>query len=251
MKQNLNRLLSCCLLLLPLTTTAAELKIAFATDRPPYCFRKDNLDQGIEVDLLRHIMSLQGHTIKIITIPKVRLIKAVKDKEVDATATVQDNQDRALYFSDPYLEFQNVVISKSHRAIELKSMQDLAKFSFIIWQDGWRNLGAEFEARYRPDANGSFPKNYNQAFNQLSQNKMFWADRVQVIIIDKTIFEHHQRLLAKEFDTSTPLTFHDLIKTKTAYNVVFHHPELRQQFNEGLKKIRANGSYQKIIDAYR
>ncbi|WP_395006791.1 substrate-binding periplasmic protein, partial [Undibacterium sp.] len=188
MKQNLNRLLSYCLLLLPLTSSAAEIKIAFATDRPPYCFRKDNIDQGIEIDLLRRIMSLHGHTIKIITIPKIRLIKAVKDKEVDASATVQDNEDRSLHFSDPYLEFQNVVISKSSQAIELSAMQDLAKYSFIIWQDGWRNLGAEFAASYRPDANGKFPKNYNQAFNQLSQNKMFWANRVQLIIIDKTIF---------------------------------------------------------------
>jgi polar amino acid transport system substrate-binding protein len=251
MKQNLNRLLNYCLLFLPLTSSAAEIKIAFATDRPPYCFRKDNVDQGIEIDLLRRIMSLQGHTIKIVTIPKIRLIKAVKEREVDASATVQDNQDRSLYFSDPYLEFQNVVISKSSRAIELNAMQDLAKYSFIIWQDGWRNLGAEFEANYRPNANGKFPKNYNQAFNQLSQNKMFWADRVQLIIIDKTIFEHHQRLLATEFNTSTPLTFHDLIKTKTAYSVVFHDANLRQQFNEGLKKIRSNGSYQKIIDTYR
>ena len=60
MKQNLNRLLSYCLLLLPLTSSAAEIKIAFATDRPPYCFRKDNIDQGIEIDLLRRIMSLHG-----------------------------------------------------------------------------------------------------------------------------------------------------------------------------------------------
>lgn len=250
MKLSLGSLLFVCLLQ-TFPAAAAELKIAFATDRPPYCFRKDNLDQGIEIDLLRQIMGQAGHTIKIITIPKIRLIKAVKDKEVDAAATVQDNKDLQLYFSDPYLEFQNVVISKSSRAIELRSLQDLKQFSFIIWQDGWKNLGAEFEATYRPDANGIFPKNYNQAFNQLSQNKMFWADRVQLIIIDKTIFEHNQRQLASEFDTSAPLTYHDLIKTKTAYSVVFRDANLHQQFNEGLKKIRNNNTYQKIIDSYK
>lgn len=244
-------LLFFCLLCLQFSATAAELKIAFATDRPPYCFRQNNLDQGIEIDLLRQIMGQYGHTIKVITIPKVRLIKAVKEKEVDAAATVQDDREPSLYFSDPYLEFQNVVISKSKQAIELKSLQDLSRFSFIIWQDGWKNLGPEFEAKYRPDASGGFPKNYHQAFNQLSQNKMFWADRVQLIIIDKTIFQHHQRLLAKEFNTSEALTYHDLIKSKTSYAVVFQRAEWRQQFNEGLKKIRANGSYQKIIDSYK
>lgn len=250
MKLTLGSLLFVCWLQ-AFPAAAAELKIAFATDRPPYCFHKDNLDQGIEIDLLRQIMAQAGHTIKIITIPKIRLIKTVKDKEVDAAATVQDNKDTQLYFSDPYLEFQNLVISKSSRAIELHSLQDLKQFSFIIWQGGWKNLGAEFEATYRPDTNGIFPKNYNQAFNQLSQNKMFWADRVQLIIIDKTIFEHNKRQLASEFDTSVPLTYHDLIKTKTAYSVVFNDANLRQQFNEGLKKIRSNNTYQKIIDSYK
>ena len=251
MKHLLKILLATCFTLLPLASTAAELKVAFASDRPPYCFRKDQLDQGIEIDLLRHVMAQSGHTIKVLTMPKIRLIKAVKDKEVDAAATVQNNKDAQLSFSDPYLEFQNIVISKSHHAIQLNSMKDLSQYSFIIWQDGWKNLGPEFEASYRPDANGIFPKNYHQAFNQLSQNKMFWADRVQLIIIDKTIFEHNKQQLAGEFDTNVPLTYHDLIKAKTAYSVVFKDPELHLQFNEGLKKIRTSGTYQKILDSYK
>jgi polar amino acid transport system substrate-binding protein len=251
MRKYLGSVLGFCCSIIGLPVAAAELKIAFASDRPPYCFRKDNVDQGIEIDLLRQVMAQIGHTIKVITIPKIRLIKAVKEKEVDAAATVQDNRDAQLYFSDAYLEFQNVVISKSSRAIQLNSMQDLKQFSFIIWQDGWKNLGSEFETTYRPDAHGRFPKNYNQAFNQLSQNKMFWADRVQLIIVDKTIFEHHKRLLATEFETAVPLTYHDLIKTKTAYSVVFHDVDLREKFNEALKKIRANGTHQKIIDSYK
>jgi polar amino acid transport system substrate-binding protein len=230
---------------------AAEIIVAFAGDRPPFSFRQNGQDVGIEIDLVKLIMSNAGHTVKVVTIPKIRLIKSVREKEVDAGATVQEISDDKLFFSDRYLDFQNTVISKAKHDIKLKSMSELKNYSFIIWQDGWRNLGPDFEAEYRPDANGIFPKNYNQAFNQLSQNKMFWADRVQLIIIDKTIFEHHKSILSKEFDTSVPLTYHDLIKSKTSYTVVFNQAALRDQFNEGLKKIRANGSYQKIIDSYK
>lgn len=251
MKRYLNSLLSLSLLLLTCPVTAAELKIAFASDRAPYCFRKDNIDQGTEIDLLRQIMAQAGHTISVTTMPKVRLIKAAKNKEVDAAATVQDNKDKQLFFSETYLEFQNIVISKSSQAIQLNNLNDLKQFSFIIWQDGWKNLGREFETAYRPDTNGVFPKNYNQAFSQISQNKMFWADRVQLIIIDKTIFEHYRRQLGNEFDTTVPLTFHDIIKTKTPYSVVFNDVDLRDQFNDGLRKIRSNGTYQKILDAYK
>ena len=229
----------------------AEITVAFAGERPPYFFRQNGQDVGIEIDLIRLIMSNAGHTVKILNIPKIRLLKSVKENEADGAATVQENNDEKLFFTDRYLDFQNIVISKSKLDIKLKTMSELKHYNFIIWQDGWRNLGLEFEAEYRPDANGIFPKNYHQAFSQLSQNKMFWADRVQLIIIDKTIFEHSKTLLSKEFDTSAPLTYHDLIKTKTSYSVVFNQASLRDQFNEGLKKIRANGSYQKIIDSYK
>jgi polar amino acid transport system substrate-binding protein len=230
---------------------ASELKIAFAGDRPPFCFRKDNVDQGIEIDLLTRIMGDAGHNIKIVIIPKIRLIKAVKDKEVDAAATVQNSNDNPLYFSDVYLEFQNLVISKTNSDIELTHIDELKQYSFVIWQDGWRNLGSEFEDQYRPDSAGNFPKNYYQAYNQLSQNKMFWANRVQLIIVDRTIFEHHKKLLANEFNTNIPITYHDLFKLKTPYSVVFNDPTLRKQFNAGLRKLRANGDYQKIIDRYK
>lgn len=230
---------------------ASELKIAFAGDRPPFCFRKNNVDQGIEIDLLTRIMGDAGHQIKIVIIPKIRLIKAVKDKEVDAAATVKNNNDTSLLFSDDYLDFQNLVISKSRSAIKLTHLEELKKYSFVIWQDGWRNLNDEFEEHYRPDRAGNFPKNYYQAYTQLSQNKMFWANRVQLIIIDKTIFEHYRKQLAKEFDTSIAITYHDLFKLKTSYNVVFSDPTLHKQFNAGLRKLRANGDYQRIIDRYK
>jgi polar amino acid transport system substrate-binding protein len=240
------------LALLPAQTSlAAEIVIAFAGDRTPYFFRRNGQDAGIEIDLIKLIMANAGHTVKAVNVPKIRLLRSVKENEVDGAATVQDNNDENIFFSDRYLDFQNIIVSKAKHNITLKSMSDLKHYSFIIWQDGWRNLGPEFEAEYRPDANGISPKNYNQAFNQLSQNKMFWADRVQLIIIDKAIFEHNKNALNKEFDTSVPLTYHDLIKTKTSYSVAFNQATLRDQFNEGLKKIRANGSYQKIIDTYK
>ena len=53
-------------------------------------------------------------------------------------------------------------MSKSSQAIQLNNLNDLKQFSFIIWQDGWKNLGREFEMTYRPDTNGVFPKNYNE-----------------------------------------------------------------------------------------
>ena len=133
---------------------------------------------------------------------------------------------------------------------QVKEIAELKQFSFVIWQTGWKSLGPQFEAEYRPDANGVFPKNYFQAPNQLSQNKMFWLGRVPIIIVDKTIFEHHKKILRNDYDTAVPLRYHDIFGGKTSYSVAFSQANLRDQFNAGLKKIRLNGEYQRIINAY-
>ena len=229
---------------------AAELVVAIATDRPPYAYKADKLITGIEIDLVTAIMGAAGHQLKVVELPKIRMLKELQEKTIDIATTVTPNKDEGIFFSEPYLEFQNMAISKASNGIQLKEIAELKQFSFVIWQTGWKSLGPQFEADYRPDAKGIFPKNYFQAPHQLSQNKMFWANRVQIIIIDKTIFEHHKKILSAEYDTAIPLLYHDIFGGKTSYAVAFNQANLRDQFNAGLKKIRLNGDYQRIINAY-
>lgn len=228
---------------------ASELRAACSTNRPPYCFIENGEFKGIEVRLLKAAMHQMGHELKFQDIPKNRLLTALKQNEVDLVATVQNNAEADIFFSNPYLEFQNVVVSKARNQINLLSLHDLQKHSFVIWQGGWRNLGTDFETAFRPDSKGKFPKNYFEAFNQLNQNKMFWAERVELIIIDRRIFEYHRQLLSKEFDTTEAISFHDIIKSKTLYMVGFRRDEWRKQFDDAMKRLRASGEAQAIIDS--
>lgn len=230
---------------------AAELKVAFVTDRAPYCFKINGVDSGIEVDLITAALKPFGYTITPVIVPKVRLPLALKANEVDIAATIQGADGDGLYFSDTYLQFHNHAVSKKKRGITINTLSDLDKYSFIIWQGAWKNLGAEFEATYKPDTTGKFRANYNEAHNQLSQSKMFWADRAELVIMDKKIFEHYRKVLASEYNTDEEIVFHDFSKNQTSYPVAFRNPGLRNQFNEGLKKIRANGIYQNIVDSYK
>ncbi len=230
---------------------ATELKAAFVTDRAPYCFKINEIDSGIEIDLIRAALKPYGYTIKPIIVPKVRLALTLKTNEADIAATIQGVDGDGLFFSDPYIQFHNHAVSKKKRDIKINTLSDVDKYSFIIWQGGWKNLGAEFEATYKPDANGKFRANYTEAHSQLNQARMFWADRAELVIMDKKIFEHFRKLLHNEYDTDEDIVFHDFSKTQTNYSAAFRNQELRNQFNEGLKKIRANGSYQSIIDSYK
>ncbi len=231
------------------SANAEDLKAACAANRPPYCFVANGQFKGIEVRLLTEIMSQAGHTLQFQDIPKNRLTAALKRKEVDVIATVQSNGDNDLFFSAPYLDFQNLVISKERHKIALNKLLDLKMHSFIIWQGGWKNLGVEFEEAFKPDPQGRFRPNYFEAFNQQNQNKMFWADRVQLIVIDRRIFEYHRLSLSTEFNTAEPITYHDIIKSKTSYAVAFHRQDCQKQFDEGLRKLRASGEYLTIVEA--
>ena len=243
--------LACLLTLSAHVTHATELTVAFVTDRAPYCFKLNNVDAGIEVDLIRAALRPFGHTVKPVNVPKVRLAVTLKTGQADMSATLQGTDGDGLFFSDSYIQFHNHAISKKKSSIELSSLSDVDKYRFIIWQGGWKNLGPAFEAAYKPDSSGKFRANYNEAHNQLSQSKMFWAERAELIIVDKKIFEHFRKQLRTEYKTDEEVVFHDVMKSQTNYPVAFRNKELRDQFNEGLKKIRADGSYQAIIDAYR
>lgn len=230
---------------------ASELKVALVTDRAPYSFKKNEIDSGIEIDVIRAALAPFGHTVRALLVPKVRLALMLKTKEADIAATIQGADGDGLFFSDAYIQFHNHAVSKKKNGIRINTLPDVDKYNFIIWQGGWKNLGVEFEATYKPDAAGKFRANYHEAHSQLNQARMFWAERAELVIMDKKIFEHFRKLLRTEYDTDEEVIFHDFSKNQTNYSAAFHNQELRNQFNEGLKKIRANGGYQAIIDSYK
>jgi polar amino acid transport system substrate-binding protein len=243
--------IACALLWTGALAHARELRVALVTDRAPYCFKSDGMDVGIEIDVIRAALTPFGHTVQPVIVPKARLPIILQSDGVDLAGTIQGADGNGVYFSDNYIQFHNHAISKKKKNVQISTLADVDNYNFIIWQGGWRNLGPVFEARYKPDDTSRFRANYYEAVSQLSQARMFWMERADVVISDKKIFEHFRKQLRSEFNTDEEVVFHDMLKTQTNYPDAFRSAELRDQFNTGLKKIRANGTYQAILDAYR
>ena len=241
----------CLILSLCLPARAGELTVAFNLDKPPYAFRDaGGTPVGIEVDLIRAALGRAGYTVQVRAVNKNRLLLTVANRENDVAATVQGTDDGQLFFSDDLVEFSNVVISRKSSELKIERLEDLDKVRFVIWNRGWADLGPTFEARYKPDAKGRFRPNYFQSTQDM-QTKVFWLGRVEAIVIDRTIFAWYKRELSGTLDVQDELVYHNIFKSGTWYNAAFADRTVRDRFNVALRSMKADGSYQRILDKYK
>jgi polar amino acid transport system substrate-binding protein len=216
--------------------------------RPPFSFRDAQGNAaGIEIDVVTEALRRAGHDVTFHETPNVRLLPFRDGDGVDLAVSVRGADGGGAYFSDEFITFENVAISRRDKHIVLRSIADLDRHSFAIWQNGWRDLGPAFEARYRPDASGRFPPNYYQPTNQQAQNKMFWLGRVDVIVVDKQIFEWYRKQLSTEFNTQVALDYHAIFPANTGFKVAFRDRALRDAFNRALHSMRKDHSYARIV----
>lgn len=228
-----------------------QLLAVYQGNRPPFSFRDaQGRVAGIEADVVTEALRRAGHRVAFLETPNVRLLPFRDGDGVDLAVSVRGSDGRGAYFSDEFVTFENIAISRRDRHIVLKSIADLDRYTFAIWQNGWRDLGPAFEARYRPSADGRFPPNYFQPTNQQAQNKMFWYGRVDVIVVDKQVFEWYRKQFSTEFDTAVELDRHAIFDPVTGFKVAFRDRGLRDAFNRALRAMRKDHSYERILERY-
>jgi polar amino acid transport system substrate-binding protein len=211
---------------------ATDLKAVCQVDKPPYFYIDDRGDHaGIEVDIVRAVLRRMGDTVTYRMVPNVRLLYVLQKGDADLAVSVRGSDGDGLFFSYDFVEYENVAITRKSKHIVLDTLTDLDRYDFVIWQNGWRDLGPQFEAKYRPSARGEFPANYHQPSTQEAQNKMFWAGRVDVMVVDKIIFKWYRKQLSGTFDTSEKIVYHAIFPGHTAFQVGFRDEELRNRFN--------------------
>ncbi|MES2296072.1 MAG: transporter substrate-binding domain-containing protein [Pseudomonadota bacterium] len=239
-------------LLVSASACAAPLRVSFNTDKPPFAF-KDGSGKvvGIEVDVMREALGRLGHSVVPVQGSKAHLILMLTAAQVEVAATVQGQDGEGVYYSDRAIEFSNVAVSRKSEDVHLATLADLDNYRFVIWQGGWADLGPVFKAKYQPDAQGRFPPNYYQSGTQDVQSRVFWGKRVQVIVIDKTIFEWYRSRLGEGLRGDEEVVYHPIFKGVTDFSAAFRDRALRDAFNGALKAMRADGSYRRILERYR
>jgi polar amino acid transport system substrate-binding protein len=228
-------------LLLALPCAAQNIvKVGTGYVLPPYVIPETQ--SGYELDIVRAAFTASGLTVQFVFYPPARALYSVRTKAIDAVTTINENSGLDGFWSDSHISYQNYAITLQSSGLKLNQIADLAGHTVSAFQNARLSLGPDY-------AKAVARANYQEYPDQLTQNKLLYSHRTEIVVADKLIFNYLIPQLGNKFKTQEPLQFHPIFPP-TPYQLLFNDAQLRDQFNRGLAIIRANGQYQRIQNHY-
>jgi polar amino acid transport system substrate-binding protein len=238
---NLRRsvLLAAACLLLPLSAAHAQEALRVVTDAtfPPMEFVKDGKRTGFDIELTEALAAAMGRRIEWIDIDFKGLIPALVSKRADLAMSaiyITDERRKVVDFSDPYIAGGLVVLTT--KAGSIKHLKDLDGRKVSV-QVGTKSVGF-LKDNYPKVERVEVEKN-QEMFNLVE------IGRADAAVTGKPA--------AKIFAQAKP-TLHVLDEQLTTedYGIAVRKdaPEVRDAVNAALKKIKADGSYDKLVNKW-
>lgn len=220
---------------------AKEITLAVANDIPPYIFSASNT--GIELDIAREALGASGYEVKFMSVPLGRLALMLALDKIDGALTLKESLDVSnIYFSKPYIRYQNVAVSLTKNNYFISDMDNLAERQVVAFQNAIKYLGNDFGAvaKASPD--------YRELARQDLQVNMLFRGRTEVIVLDINIFNYYRnKSHASYFEL--PVTIHPIFP-ENIYCAGFKNSKIRIAFDKGVAQLRASGRYDEIINSY-
>lgn len=225
-------------LLLTAPVIAAPLNVLVGQNKPPYI--KLETVGGYELELLREIVRRMGHEAVFVFVPNSRIRSLLETGNGDI-ATLQPiaADETGLFFSQPYIRYQNVVVSRANDELNVQHSADLAHKSVIAFQGARKVLGADFA-----DAM-SVNTEYQETVDQRAQVEMLLQGRADAIVLDRNIFTFHQQNAPEP----VAIKVHELFK-HTLYRAAFRDAALQRAFDKALLSVLLDNWYQQLQLSY-
>lgn len=230
------------LLLVSAPGQARDLRVVFSQYTPPYVL--DN-GQGIVVEIVRQALAHHGHEVDPVFLPIGRGFLMFAQGRVDGTAIIKRNSGLQAHYSAPFMRYNNHAIALESRELGLDDLADLAGRSIIAFQNAHKYLGQDFgeAVAANPD--------YKEMGNQKTQVLMLLKGRVDVVVMDRAIFRFYRGQLIREGRVSGDQGIdYFALFPPTPYRCAFTDPAIRDDFNDGLRRLRASGTYDSIFAEY-
>ena len=212
------------------------------TTYAPFEMRDTSTGQmvGIDMDLIRQIAAEQGFTVDIKSLGFDAALQALGSKQVDAVIagmTITDKRKQTYDFTDPYFETGLQIAALKGSGV--KSLNDL-KGKKLAVKTGTAG------ASYADSIKGQYGFS-TLVFGQTAQMiDAVKAGQAAAYIEDYPVVAYAIKtgLNMQTVGDKVPQGNYGMAVNKGT------SPELIEAFNLGLKDLRANGDYQKILDKY-
>jgi len=223
-----------------------EVNVAFGLGRDPYILDKDYI-KGIEFDLVNKILNMSSIKIKDDkNILQEELDDVLmKDDELDIAVNVVKDKHDGLYYSDLFLSFENIVVSRKSDDFKIEKISDLKDKKIIAFKNAYMFLGDEYSELFSPN---NRDKNYEEYSNQEKQVSDFLQEKVDLVILDKSIFKWFFYKLG--YEKLENYNLHFIFPKKNPRYVAFKDKNLRDIFNKNLGLIKESNTYDEIFNDY-
>lgn len=219
-------------------------KIGIDVTYAPFEFEKDGKYQGIDIDIMAAISKEEGFKYELKPMNFKGIIPALTANQIDgaiAGMTITEKRAQVLDFSEPYYESGiSAVVKKENDAI--KSVEDFKGKKFAIKKG---TMGAEY-AEANKDKLGATLRYFDSTPAMFQEVINGNAD---ITFEDNPVIAYK---LSLEKEPKLKIVGEKLTKSNFGFGVKKGtNEELLKMFNDGLKKIKASGEYEKILNKYK
>ena len=225
-------------------TANADTITAATVDWEPFTGKKLK-NYGVFAEITQAALKAEGHELKIRFIPWKRAMDLVKKAEIDVLMISYKNKEREKEFlySDSILSVESGFLVKgSFPKKEYSVLKDLAKYRIATFRGG--TISEEFDnAKYL---------NVKQVGKYDSMIKMLFNKRTDIIVMEHAVATHISSNLG--FDGKQIKMIKPALNFQGVHNIMSKkHPKgaiYIKALNSGLKKIKENGTYTKIVKSH-
>jgi len=206
----------------------------------------NSIVKGISHDIVQAVFADAKIGISQFEVDDENSVEAIylNDKSVDVISMVKLSKD-SYFYSDELMSHTNVVVSRLDKHFHFNKIADLKGISLIAWTGASHDLGDQYHKMFNIDDRSD---NYREIADQKIHIKMLIDNKVDAVVIDRTILDWHINQLDPSKTTALKIDY-ILPSTQPRY-VAFKDRSLRDVFNTHLQALKKSGKYQTIFNRY-
>ncbi|MBA6302130.1 transporter substrate-binding domain-containing protein [Colwellia sp. MB02u-14] len=230
------------------TTSIAQQVIKVGVGNfPPFFIEKGT--KGLFIEIIDEIFKqLPQYKVKYISMSNNRILHEINyGKSIDVASNVFPNSKVNAYLSEPLFRFRDVAISKKSKKFKVNKISDLQGKSIAAYQGATELLGEDFKqmaAKNSKYSEHAHPKNTTQLMLsgikdiRVGDINIFWYD------LSNKYYNNNTNVAHKNFTVHYLWPF-------TYSHMAFKDQSLKNAVNDVIKKLKANGTIEKIYSKHQ